>query len=155
MNKIFLFVIVIILISCTTKKQAAPENIYTEKIALMDADRAFSTLSEVKGMRNAFMEYMDSNAVLLRPDHLPIIGARAVEYLLEQNDSGYTLKWQPHNAMVSRSADLGYTFGIWALQPKGQDTVLYGTYVSIWKKQQNGVWKYVLDAGNDGLGEPE
>ncbi len=155
MNKIFFFAIVIILFSCTNKKQAATENIYTEKIALMDADRAFSTLSEVKGMRNAFMEYMDSNAVLLRPNHLPIIGARAIEYLLEQNDSGYTLKWQPHNATVSRSADLGYTFGIWALQPKGQDTVLYGTYVSIWKKQQNGVWKYVLDAGNDGLGEPE
>ena len=155
MNKIFPIAIIIILFSCTTKKQAATENIYTEKIALMDADRSFSTLSEQKGMRNAFMEYMDSNAVLLRPNHLPIIGARTIEYLLEQNDSGYTLKWQPHNAMVSRSADLGYTFGIWALQPKGQDTVLYGTYVSIWKKQEYGTWKYVLDAGNDGLGDPE
>jgi ketosteroid isomerase-like protein len=155
MNKIFPFVILMFLFSCTSKKKVATENIYTEKIALMDADRAFSTLSEEKGMRNAFMEFMDSNAVLLRPDHLPIIGARAIEYLLEQNDSAYTLKWQPHNAMVARSADLGYTFGIWALQPKGQDTVLYGTYVSIWKKQQDGKWKYVLDAGNDGLGEPE
>ncbi|MEO6406938.1 MAG: DUF4440 domain-containing protein [Ferruginibacter sp.] len=155
MKNLLFLIIVAGVCSCTTKKKVVTEQPYQEKIALMDADRAFSSMSEEKGMRNAFMEYMDSNAVLLRPDHLPIIGARAVEFLLDQNDSGYTLKWQPHNAMVARSADIGYTFGIWALQPKSQDTVLYGTYVSIWKKQQDGKWKYILDAGNDGLGAPE
>jgi hypothetical protein len=29
-----------------------------------------------------------------------------------------------------------------------------GTYVSIWKKDENGNWKWVLDTGNPGL-EPK
>ena len=41
-----------------------------EKMEMMDADRAFSKMSEEKGMKNAFMEYMDSNGVLLRPAQL-------------------------------------------------------------------------------------
>ena len=28
-----------------------------------------------------------------------------------------------------------------------------GTYVSIWKKDESGNWKYILDSGNQGTGE--
>ena len=155
MWKLLFFFNIFFLLSCNAKKTPAPENVYQEKIAVMETDKAFSAMSEAKGMRQAFIEFMDSNAVLLRPDHLPIIGAKAIDFLLQQNDSSYTLKWQPHHASVARSADMAYTYGIWAMQPHSQDTVLYGTYISIWKKQQDGKWKYILDAGNDGLGEEE
>ena len=119
----------------------------------MDVDKAFSKMSEEKGMRNAFIEYLDSNGVLLRPGHMPIIGASAIDYLIQQNDSSYQLTWQPQNAFIARSGELGYTYGIYTLKPASKDTTLYGTYISIWKKQNDGKWKFVLDSGNEGVTE--
>lgn len=144
----------LLIFSCTSKKET-PIDLTSEKMDLMEADRNFSDFSAEKGMKAAFMEYIDSNGVLLRPGQLPIVGAHAIDYLLELNDTTYTLKWQPHYAFVSKSADLGYTYGIYALNPKNKDTTVYGTYVSIWRKQANGKWKFVLDTGNEGIGKKE
>jgi ketosteroid isomerase-like protein len=128
-------------------------DVVDEKIKMMDADRAFSRLSEEKGMKNAFLDYIDSNGVLLRPNHLPLLGADAVDYLIQQNDSAFTLKWEPKNGVVAQSGELGYTYGLYVLKPSDKDTLIYGNYVSIWKKQKDGSWKYVLDSGNEGIGE--
>jgi ketosteroid isomerase-like protein len=55
-------------------------------------------------------------------------------------------------ADISSSGDLGYTFGNWQIFVKGgptsKDTTIYGNYISIWKKQADGSWKYELDGGN-------
>lgn len=126
-----------------------------EKIKMMDADRAFSKLSLEKGMKNAFMEYIDSNGILLRPAQYPLIGADAIDFLSQLNDSSYTLQWEPKGGTIAQSGELGYTYGLYALKPGGKDTTLYGTYVSIWKKQTDGNWKFVLDSGNEGIGEQE
>ena len=152
--KFFLFFImaVVLFTSCKNwekKKTAAGP---MDKLELMDVDRAFSKMSEEKGMKNAFLEYIDSNGVLLRPGNLPIAGADAVDYLIQQNDTAYTLKWEPRNGAVAKSGELGYTYGIYALRPSQKDTIIYGTYVSIWKKEKNGEWKFVLDTGNEGIG---
>lgn len=153
MRYVMPFVIVIFFaVSCIEKKEVAINNI-AEKIKLIDTDKAFSKLSEEKGMKAAFIEYIDSNGVLLKPNHLPIVGANAIDYLIQQNDSSFTLTWQPHNAVVAKAGDIGYTYGIYSFELKSADTILYGTYVSIWKKQSDGSWKFVLDSGNEGIGE--
>lgn len=155
MNKFLLIgLFTVVLISCnyfSKKEKKSTDTV--EKLEMMETDRAFSRMSEEKGMKQAFLEYIDSNGVLLRPDHLPIVGADAIDYLIQQNDTGYTLKWEPKNGAVAKSGELGYTYGIYALQPTQRDTIIYGTYVSIWKKEKNGNWKYVLDSGNLGIGE--
>jgi ketosteroid isomerase-like protein len=154
MNKILFFITVMMLIACgcnIEKKKVSASPL--DKLAMMDADRAFSKLSEEKGMKTAFLEYIDSNGVLLRDNFLPIAGADAIDYLIQQNDTGYTLKWEPRNGAVAKSGELGYTYGVYALTPSQKDTVIYGTYVSIWKKELNGNWKFVLDSGNEGIGD--
>lgn len=140
----------LMLVACENKN-TLPSAAVNEKIVLMQTDKAFSEMSIQKGMKAAFIEYIDSNGVLLKPNQLPIVGASAIDYLIGQNDTSFTLNWQPHNAFVSKSADLGYTYGVYALHPKYADTILYGTYVSIWKKQGDGKWKFVLDSGNEGI----
>ncbi len=152
MKKIFfispgLFFILLLFFSCRQKN-----NIQQKKspYEIVKADEAFSDLSKKEGMKMAFIEYIDNNGVLLRPDHMPIIGANAIDFLSQSNDSLYQLTWKPSGGDIATSGDLGYTFGIYTLTMK--DTVMKGTYVSIWKKQKNGKWKFVLDSGNDGLG---
>ncbi len=122
-----------------------------DKIALMNADNAFSNMSAEKGMKNAFLEYIDSNGVLLRPNIIPIAGADAVDYIIGLKDEGYIMTWKPTSAAVAVSGELGYTYGTYLLQPSKKDTVFYGTYVSIWKKQDDGEWKFILQSANEGL----
>jgi ketosteroid isomerase-like protein len=156
MNKFLFFVLIVFSFTAcnlfTKKKNIAGPD---EKQKMMDADRAFSKLSIQKGMKNAFLEYIDSNGVLLRPNQFPIAGADAIDFLIQINDSTYTLQWEPKSGAIAQSGELGYTYGLYALKPSGKDTTIYGTYVSIWKKQSDGSWKFVLDSGNEGVGEEE
>ncbi len=154
MKDVFYFLVVIMSVaSCNSaNKKPAEADINKERIKLMEADKSFSDLCEKEGMKTAFIEYIDSNGVLLRPHSMPIAGAHAIDYLIRYNDTGFVMKWQPHYAFVAQSADLGYTYGVYSLAPSSGDTILYGTYVSVWKRQADGLWKFVLDSGNEGLG---
>ena len=140
-------IIALILTGCPTmqiNKEAAWRN------EIIRTDKDFSKSSAQQGMKKAFIEYMDDDdGILLRPDHPPIVAANAIQYLSEQNDSSYILTWEPSSAKVAASGDLGYSYGIYNLQL--QDTTLQGTYVSIWQKQKDGKWKFVLDTGNPGI----
>ena len=152
-NILFFAIILLMLVACKNYGKKDPRSDAFAKIEMMDADRAFSKMSAEKGMKTAFIEYLDSNGVLLRPNRLPIAGADAIDFLIQQNDTDFTLTWEPRNGTVAKSGELGYTYGIYALRPSVKDTIIYGTYVSIWKKEADGTWKYVLDSGNEGLGD--
>ena len=134
-------------ISCKQKKDVV-KNISPYEI--LKADKSFSDMSSKAGMKKAFIEYIDNEGILLRPNHPPIIGADAIDFLSQVNDSLYTLTWNPAGGEIATSDNMGYTYGIYKLTTK--DTVLRGTYVSIWKKQKDGKWKFVLDSGNPGIG---
>ena len=154
MNKILLAVIIIpMLTSCLIRSEKTSSADAFAKMELMNTDREFSKLCAKKGMKAAFIEYLDSNGVLLRPNRLPIAGADAVDFLIQQNDAEYSMSWEPKNGVIAKSGELGYTYGIYALRPSQKDTIIYGTYVSIWKKEKGGTWKYVLDSGNEGIGD--
>ncbi len=139
----------IILLSCNTQKPE-PETV-DYKTAMLETDRDFSKLSEEKGMRYAFLQFVDSKGVLLRPNAMPMVGGEAINYISLGNDTSYTMTWEPSGGSVAKSGEMGYTYGLYSLKPKDQDTVFYGTYVSIWKKQPDGKWKFVLETGNEGI----
>jgi ketosteroid isomerase-like protein len=125
--------------------------------ALKQADVDFSNYSKEKGVKDAFISYAASNAVLLRPFMMPVAGYDAVKKFMEEGDANFTLTWAPLYGDVSDSGELGYTYGLYELtfkDEKGEEQLRKGTYVSIWKKDSNGSWKYVLDTGNPGL-EPK
>lgn len=152
--RILIFLAIVAFAACAPKKnnEQDPDK---NKAAMMQADRDFSAMSVDKGMKAAFLDYIDSNGILLRPNIVPIAGADAVDYLIAQNDADYTMQWAPKGAAVALSGELGYTYGTYKIQPKTQDTIFYGTYVSIWKKQADGKWKFVLGSENDGIGNIE
>ncbi len=154
MNNFLIFIIAVIFFnSCIFPNKKEIKADAFAKMEMMQTDREFSKMSAQKGMKTAFIEYIDSNGVLLRPNRLPIIGADAIDFLIQQNDSDFTMTWEPKNGAIARSGELGYTYGIYAIRPANKDTILYGTYVSIWKKDKSGTWKYVLDSGNEGIGD--
>ncbi|MDX2045277.1 MAG: DUF4440 domain-containing protein [Chitinophagaceae bacterium] len=118
---------------------------------MQQTDVDFSNLSKQKGFRKAFTEYIDDDGVLLRRDRMPMLGADAIQYINNFNDSSVLLTWEPRGADVSEGGDLGYTYGIYTM--KDSASTSKGTYVTIWRKQKDGKWKFVLDTGNQGVGE--
>jgi len=144
----------ICLISCKTKKIiSAKEDQVSKNFELIEVDRAFSAMSQEQGMKSAFIEYLDSNGTILKSNQMPIVAANAIDYIIQQDDSEYILGWDPRHAEVSESGEMGYTYGIYMMHPKQQDTVYYGTYTSVWKKQIDGKWKLLLHSENEGLGK--
>jgi ketosteroid isomerase-like protein len=141
-------IILVINFSCQTKNQNPHQSSNYE---ILNADIAFSDMSRQVGMKKAFLQYIDNEGTLLRPDHLPFVGADAIDYISALSDTGYTLSWKPLKAEMAKSGDLGYTYGVYEL--KLPDTVFRGTYINIWKKENDGEWKFVLNSSNPGLGE--
>jgi ketosteroid isomerase-like protein len=135
----------------------AQMDIQKGKDALRQADISFSDLSREKGVKEAFLAYIAGDGVLLRPFTMPIVGYEAVRKFLEEGDSNFQLTWVPLYADISVSGELGYTYGTYSLLFKdeaGVEQTRVGTYVSIWKLDSEGKWKFVLDTGNPGL-EPK
>ena len=123
--------------------------------ALMQVDRLFSEVSVKHGTREAFDMFMADSAIMLADNYNPITGREAIlaHFPVEAET---TLEWEPLFADASGSDDLGYTIGRWtyrSLDSAGAEQTAQGHYVTIWKKQANGSWKYVFDTGTEGVPE--
>lgn len=147
MKKALTFILIIfVLFSCTKKKPAADPKV------LKDADIAFSDYSVKHGIQKAFIEFADDSVVLLKPKRMPIVGKLSLIKSYEgKSDSGVVLTWNPAKAIIAESGELGYTYGFWTFIAKTDTS--HGTYLTVWKKNSNGQWKYIADTGNDGLGK--
>ncbi len=113
--------------------------------SLIEAERAFSKLSEEKGIKEAFLFYLADDSIVFRPR--PVPGRKAYE--AAPDESPVLLTWEPAYAEVAPDGDLGYTTGPYQFKDKSKpvDPARYGHYVSLWQKQPGGLWKVVLDVG--------
>ncbi len=112
---------------------------------LVNAERAFSRMSEDKGLRAAFLFYLADDSVVFRPK--PVPGKKAYEGM--PPSPNVLLTWSPEFAEVSVSGDIGYTTGPYVVSDRAKpaDSAAHGHYVSVWERQPNGEWKVSLDAG--------
>ncbi len=138
--------------SCKQKEVDVSLIVDKNKDALLETDRQFANMCSQKGMKNAYLDFIDSNGVLLRPNAFPIVGADAVDFIIAQKTDDLLLSWRPKDAVVAASGELAYTYGTYKIEVRGTEENLQGSYVTIWKKQTDGKWKFVLDTNNEGLG---
>ena len=135
------------------KSQSGVKSSPDLKASLIRVDEDFARDAAAKGTGRAFIDYADENVVLLRQNQFPIKGKRELEDHYKGRDTVITpLNWRPEKAEVSPDGQLGYTFGNWQYSftdKSGKKSTSYGNYVTIWKKQSDGSWKYVLDGGSD------
>lgn len=144
----YVLVLLIMIIACKSEI-----NIEQEKTVLMETDRAFSKLSVEKGMYEAFDSYMADDATMYRNGSNPFVGREAIRPLLPKGNDGGVLKWEPTFADVAASGDLGYTLGKYEFimpDSAGNPASSFGFYISVWKKQADGKWKWVFDSGIQG-----
>jgi ketosteroid isomerase-like protein len=129
-----------------------PANARDERAALRKTDPDFSAAAAALGIGEAFVRYADAEATSMPAGALPVTGREAIRRQFAVAPAGATLSWKPFRAEVSQGADLGYTLVTYeyrARGPAGKPDVRNGKYCSIWKKQPDGSWKWVVDIGNE------
>lgn len=134
---------------CTSHNDRDAE-IAVERERLFRTDAEFSDLSEQKGAREAFASYCTDDATILPTNGSPVTGKDSIRALMSDS-SGTVLTWKPAKAEVAGSGDLGYTWGMYEVHGRndaGKPSSRYGKYLTVWKKQQDGSWKFIVDIGN-------
>jgi len=108
---------------------------------VVEAERAFAAMAEEKGTGEAFKTFIAEDGQMFMP------APTRARPLLQSGKIGFgPIRWWPVYAGLAASGDLGFTTGPFVA---GQGTDLhYGTYFTIWKRQADGTWRWVLDHGS-------
>ena len=117
-------------------------------MAMLTTERDFSRMSEEKGIRESFTEFIADDGILFRPR--AVFGKKWMrENPLPPSTTRPLLVWQPIFAGISRAGDLGYTTGPWQFKNDIKDAKFsaFGNFMTVWKKQPDGNWKFVVDLG--------
>jgi ketosteroid isomerase-like protein len=116
--------------------------------AIVETERAFSNASKEKGTRESFMAFIAEDGILFRPT-----AVKGKQWMLEHpvppSPKRGLLTWQPIVAGVSDAGDMGYTTGPWEFKQDSHDEkpVAFGNFMTVWKKQPDGSWKFAVDLG--------
>jgi len=127
-----------LLVAATPLPAASPEEIVI-------AEHAFATDVAALGIREGFLRWLAPTGVVFRPG--PVNGIKSTQ---ATPVSPALLSWHPAKVVMSGSGDLAWSTGPWSYHAvAGREAIAWGEFVSIWRRQENGRWKVVLDAGVD------
>ena len=97
-----------------------------------------------------FAAWFADDGVVLSNAQPPVTGKVAIERASRWLPADYQLTWSPTDALMGPSGDMGYTWGHFAGHSRdahGHERVLSGRYMTVWRKDKDGNWRVVLDAG--------
>ena len=108
--------------------------------SLIAAEKAFAASAVKDGTKEAFAKFAASDALAFRPN--PVNARKYYEAQPDMNN----IDWSADFARVSRSGDLGFTSGSFVVNDTKK---MYGHYVTVWRRNKNGNWEFILDMGAD------
>jgi ketosteroid isomerase-like protein len=111
---------------------------------LLRADSAFAAMSVGQGVKTAFIAYATEDAISFGGGAQITEGREAIGASFNGFPSGAVLEWWPVAAAIAESGDLGCTVG----EAKIASLNHYSKYLTIWRRQRDGSWKFVADGGN-------
>ena len=115
---------------------------------MVETEQAFSKRAEETDTRDAFLAFIADDGLLFRPN--AVNGKKWMQdHPAPPSDKHPLLAWQPVFAKMAASGDLGFTTGPWEFRGDKSDSkpAGYGHFVTIWKKQRDGSWKFAVDLG--------
>jgi ketosteroid isomerase-like protein len=145
-SKLLLLLSIVFIVSCGDDD--AKETIKAKE-EIIQAEKDFAKMSAEKGIAEAFWFYADSTAVIKRQNDTLVKGKEAIRnYYSTEFYKSASVTWSPDFVDVAEEGDMGYTYGKYTWQSKdsaGKITEFKGVFHTVWKKQEDGTWKYVWD----------
>lgn len=121
--------------------------------SLLAADRALAARSAEVGFVTAFAGAMAPDARKLDAQVPTARGREAILALLSKYPADLQLDWNPEEAVVAGSGDLGYTWGHFVARHHdgtGATVTEFGRYLDVWRRDGDGLWRWIADIGTSG-----
>lgn len=115
---------------------------------VMEADRRFAREVSREGLDAWVRTFAEDGAVI--PASGPIAtGHVAIKELMSPafGVQDFSLVWEPLGGAASRSGELAYTYGDYETSDDS-GVVTRGRYVTVWRRDDDGVWRVLADIGN-------
>ncbi len=136
-----------------------PKPLDAARTKVREADSLFADLAYRMGVGFAFSNTADeSGAIFDSPRTLVLVGPKAAIRDYYAGRPEVSLAWKPVYAAVAESADLGFTVGEYIQTVRGATGAAvqrFGKYLTVWKRQKDGSWKFVVDGGNPSPTPPD
>jgi ketosteroid isomerase-like protein len=132
--------LIMLLLLCSGSALAAPP-----PQSLVQAEYAFGHAVKLHGLREGFLMYLDDHAIAFAPQPTD-----AKTFYASRNPGPSTLSWYPVMARIAASGDFGFTTGPWQVSyttRDGKPATAHGDYATIWHREADGSWRWLLDAG--------
>jgi ketosteroid isomerase-like protein len=105
------------------------------------------------GNTDEILSYWATNATVMSPGQPRLTGHEAIRQMLIESAKipGFQISWEPTEAYVSESGDMGYVIANNSFDMKdslGNTVTSFNKGVEIWKRQDDGSWKNVVDIFN-------
>jgi ketosteroid isomerase-like protein len=119
--------------------------------AVRAADTEFSRAATQMGTGEAFGRYAADDAQIFSGPGEFISGPRAISQSFGPPTEKSSLVWHPVAGEVADSGDLGFTVGnavFTGYREDGAKVERFSKYLTVWKRQRDGSWRYVVDGGS-------
>jgi len=105
----------------------------------VDAERTFAADAKTIGQWTAFRKWSTDDAMMFVPQP-----TNAHDFLKDRKDPPKAIDWWPTASYISCDGKLAVNTGGWQ-RPDGK----VGYFSTVWQRQADGGWKWVLDGGDD------
>jgi ketosteroid isomerase-like protein len=106
------------------------------------AEFMFAEAAKQSGARTAFLNWFANDGVMCTP-----AVENALETVAKWPEAKDSLEWYPSQSYTASSNDMGYTMGPWTYRSADGKQEVFGTVLSVWRKQPDHSWRVVLDCG--------
>lgn len=110
---------------------------------VLRADSAFAAHAARTGAEPAFIAFAAADAAAVGAGERIVCGPAASAALFAGPPGA--LLWSPQAALAAASGDLAFTFGVARVDGASP---FYTKYLTVWKRQRDGAWRFVVDGGN-------
>lgn len=139
MKKIFFALICIIFVNSNNAQIKNP-NLNT----LIATEYSFASTAAGMGTRDAFLKFVADDGIIFRPN-----AVNGKTFLSNAPKRPGLLSWYPTYAGISRDGDMGFTTGPADFKKdKDSSAIWFGNFSTVWQRQSNGEFKFVIDMGN-------
>lgn len=118
---------------------------------LVATEYLFAASAAEIGTRDSFLEFIADDGIIFRP--APVNGK---VYLTNAPKRTGLLSWYPVYAEISNDRDIGFTTGPAEFRKEKDSTAIwFGNFCTVWQRQTNGEFKFVIDYGNSNEKPPD
>jgi uncharacterized protein (TIGR02246 family) len=145
MKNIIAMALTFIILSCSQQKVDTKAE--GEKIIQMS--REWSQVTSTGDVEKT-VSYWAEDAIVILPGQPPLKDKKAIRQMVQESYQipGFRISWQPQSVEVSQDGGMAYLIEnsqVSFTDSTGKSITQNNKAISVWRKQDNGLWKNVVD----------